>query len=78
LGKKIYTFRGKKSKNKPLQSKNGICARKTEYWLENKFLKIRKNKPPEPKNGIWAPNSVWSCDISIDQEFYMVQDKIYF
>jgi hypothetical protein len=35
-------------------------------------------RPPEPKNGIWGPKSVWSCDISIDREFYMEQEKIYF
>jgi hypothetical protein len=29
-----------------------------------------ENEPSEPKNGIWGPKSVWSCDISIDREFY--------
>jgi hypothetical protein len=33
------------------------------------------NRPPEPKNGIWSPKSIWSCDISIEQEFYMEQEK---
>jgi hypothetical protein len=37
-----------------------------------------KNRPPEPKNGIWGPKSVWSCDISIDQEFNIDEEKIYF
>jgi hypothetical protein len=37
-----------------------------------------ENKLSEPKNGIWTPKSVWSCDISIDQEFYIEQDKIHF
>jgi hypothetical protein len=37
-----------------------------------------KNRPPEPKNQIWGPKSVWSCDISIDREFYIEQEKIYF
>jgi hypothetical protein len=37
-----------------------------------------KNLPPEPKNGIWVPKSVRSCDISIDREFYMQQEKICF
>jgi hypothetical protein len=31
-----------------------------------------------PKNGIWGPESVWSCDISIDREFYIEHEKIYF
>jgi hypothetical protein len=39
-----------------------------------------KNYPPEPKNGIWVPKLVWSCDISIsiDQEFNIDEEKIYF
>jgi hypothetical protein len=37
-----------------------------------------KNRPPEPKNGIWGPKSLWSCDISIDWEFYIEKEKIYF
>jgi hypothetical protein len=37
-----------------------------------------ENRPPEPKNGIWGPTSIWSCDISIDQEFYMEQEKYTF
>jgi hypothetical protein len=40
--------------------------------------KIYTFGPPEPKNGVWGPKSVWSCDISIDREFYMEQEKIYF
>jgi hypothetical protein len=35
-----------------------------------------KNRPPEPKNGILGPKSIWSCDISIDREFYVEQEKI--
>jgi hypothetical protein len=31
----------------------------------------------EPKNGIWGPKSVWSCDISIDREFYIEHEKIF-
>jgi hypothetical protein len=37
-----------------------------------------KNRSPEPKNGSWGPKSIWSCDISIDREFHMEQEKIYF
>jgi hypothetical protein len=37
-----------------------------------------KNWPPEPKNGIWVPKIVWSCDISIDQEFNIDEENIYF
>jgi hypothetical protein len=40
-----------------------------------------KNRPSEPKNGIWGPKSVWSCDIyniSIDRDFYIEQEKIFF
>jgi hypothetical protein len=32
---------------------------------------------PEPNNGIWGPKPVWSCDISIDREFYIEHEKIY-
>jgi hypothetical protein len=34
------------------------------------------NRPPEPKTGIWGPKSVWLCDVSIDREFYVEQEKI--
>jgi hypothetical protein len=37
-----------------------------------------KNRPLEPKNGIWGPKSVWSCDISIDQEFNIDEENINF
>jgi hypothetical protein len=37
-----------------------------------------KNRTLEPKNGIWGPKSVWSCDISIDQEFNKDEEHIYF
>jgi hypothetical protein len=37
-----------------------------------------ENEPAEPKNGIWGPKSVWSCDISIDQEFNIDEENIYF
>jgi hypothetical protein len=37
-----------------------------------------KNRPPEPKNGIWGPKSVWSCVISIDQEFNIDEENIHF
>jgi hypothetical protein len=39
--------------------------KKYTFWVQK-----GENKPSEPKNGIWAPKSVWSCDISIDREFY--------
>jgi hypothetical protein len=48
--KKIYTFSGRKG----------------------------KNRLPEPKNGSWGPKSVWSCDMSIDQEFNIDEENIYF
>jgi hypothetical protein len=48
--KKIYTFRGRKG----------------------------KNRPPEPKNGIWGQKPVWTCDISIDQEFNIDEENVYF
>jgi hypothetical protein len=37
-----------------------------------KDVKAKKGekRPLEPKNGIWGPISVWSCDTSIDCEFY--------
>jgi hypothetical protein len=47
---------------------------KKKYFWEQKC----KNKPSEPKNGIWAPKSISSCDISIDQELKMEQEKMYF
>jgi hypothetical protein len=37
-----------------------------------------ENRPPELKNGIWSPKSVWSCDMSIDQEFNIDEENIYF
>jgi hypothetical protein len=37
-----------------------------------------ENEPAEPKNGIWGPKSVFSCGISIDREFNMEHEKIYF
>jgi hypothetical protein len=37
-----------------------------------------KNRLSEPKNGIWGPKSVWSCDMSIDQEFNIDEENIYF
>jgi hypothetical protein len=30
-----------------------------------------ENKPSGHKPGVWGPKSVWSCDISIDREFYI-------
>jgi hypothetical protein len=48
-------------------------------WSKTKYSFRRqkeKDKPCEPNNGIWAPKSVGSCDISIDREFYMEQEKI--
>jgi hypothetical protein len=37
-----------------------------------------KNWPTELKKGIWVPKLVWSCDISIDQEFNIDEENIYF
>jgi hypothetical protein len=37
-----------------------------------------ENEPSEPKNEIWGPKSEWSCDISIDQEFNIDEENIYF
>jgi hypothetical protein len=37
-----------------------------------------ENEPSDLQNGIWGPKSVWPCDISIDREFYIQQQKIYF
>jgi hypothetical protein len=42
-------------------------------------LGVKKEKIGlEDRNGIWSPKSVWSCDMSIDLEFYMKQEKYYF
>jgi hypothetical protein len=37
-----------------------------------------ENEPSEPKNGIWGQKSVWSCDISIDQEFNIDEENLFF
>jgi hypothetical protein len=37
-----------------------------------------ENEPSEPKNGIWGQKSVWSCDISIDQEFNIDEENVCF
>jgi hypothetical protein len=37
-----------------------------------------KNKPSEPNNGIWAPKTVRSCHISIDQKFHSDKEKVFF
>jgi hypothetical protein len=50
-------------------------------WSKKKYTfggQKGENRPLEPKNGIWGLKSVWSCDISIDQEVYMEQEKICF
>jgi hypothetical protein len=50
-------------------------------WSKKKYTfggQKSENRPPEPKNEIWGPKSIWSCDISIDQEFYTEQEKISF
>jgi hypothetical protein len=50
-------------------------------WNKKKYTfgdQKDENKTPEPKNGIQAPKSVWSCDISIDQEFNIDEENIYF
>jgi hypothetical protein len=49
-------------------------------WSKKKYTLGQKgaNRPPEPNNGIWGPKSLWLCDISIDREFYMEYEKIYF
>jgi hypothetical protein len=53
---------------------NFIWSKKVYYFWGQKG----ENKLSEPEYEIWAPKSVWSCDISIDREFYMEQEKIYF
>jgi hypothetical protein len=43
-------------------------------WNKKKYTfggQKGENRPAEPTNGIWGPKSIWSCDISIDREFYM-------
>jgi hypothetical protein len=52
-------------------------------WSRSKYTfggQKGENNPSEPKNGILnsVQNSVWSWDISIDWEFYMELEKIYF
>jgi hypothetical protein len=50
-------------------------------WSKKKYTfggEKCENRPLEPKNGIWAPKSEWSCDMSIDREYYTKQEKIYF
>jgi hypothetical protein len=37
-----------------------------------------ENKHSEPKNGILAPKLVWSCDVSIYREFFIVEKKYAF
>jgi hypothetical protein len=67
-----------------LQNQNGrvICPSIGNIIRSKKKYTFRgekcKNRPSEPKNGIWAPKSEWSCDMSIDREFEMEQEKIYF
>jgi hypothetical protein len=43
-------------------------------WSKKKYTFVGQkdaNKPSEPKNGIWGPKLEWSCDISIEREFYI-------
>jgi hypothetical protein len=87
-----YTFGGQKVQNRPESPKTEFGAQ-NQYgrviypsigyftWSKQKYTfggQKDENRPPEPKNGIWVPKSVMSCDISIDLEFYMAQEKIYF
>jgi hypothetical protein len=80
--KKKYNFRGQKGP----QSLKMEFGAQNQYgrviypsigkfiWSKKKFSfggQNGENRPPEPKNRIWGPKSIWSCDISIDQEFYM-------
>jgi hypothetical protein len=77
--KKIYTSRGPKGKNWPLEPKNGILVPKLVWSCDISIdQEFNIDELIEPKNGIWGPKSVWSCDISIDREFYMEHEKIYF
>jgi hypothetical protein len=39
---------------------------------------LRVEELLEPKNGICVSKSVWSCDMSMDREFYTKQGKVYF
>jgi hypothetical protein len=43
---------------------------KKKYTFGGQKGEIKPSKP-------WGPKSIWSCDISIDREFYMEQGKIY-
>jgi hypothetical protein len=50
-------------------------------WIMKKYTfggQKGQNRPLKPKNRNWGLKSVWSCDISIDREYYMDHEKIYF
>jgi hypothetical protein len=86
------TFGGQKAKIGPQSPKTEFGAQnqygRVTYPSIRNFTWSKKiytfkgqkdqNRPPEPKNGIWGSKSIWSCDISIDKQFYMEQEKIYF
>jgi hypothetical protein len=76
--------------NKPSEPINGIegpnismfvwYIHRSGIWYgarKNIFLGVKKGTVRSPKNGISTPNSLWSCGISIDREFYIEQEKIY-
>jgi hypothetical protein len=84
--KKKHTFSGQKDKNKPSGPNNEIWDSKAVYdrviypsirnytWSKKKHNfrgQKGENKPSEPLNGIWGPKLLWSCDISIDRQFYI-------
>jgi hypothetical protein len=47
--------------------------KKYTFWVQKGIF-----RPPGPKNGIKGTKSAWSSDISIDREFYMEQEKVFF
>jgi hypothetical protein len=78
----IYTFRGQKGETGPQSPKK-------EYMLQNLYCCVisrlgvlytaggqkGENKPSGNKHGFRGPKSVLSCDISIDQEFYIDEES---
>jgi hypothetical protein len=59
-----------------------IISRSEILYGSRKYILLRgqkdENKPSKPKNGNWVPKSVWSCDISIDEEFIIDEENICF
>jgi hypothetical protein len=66
MEQKKYTFRGQKGDRE-------ICMEQEKYDFR---VQLGENKPSAPLIGISAPKSLGSCDISIDRDFHMVQEKI--